>query len=39
MLDEEGLSEHGSNMRAWSEQAQGAMLAEAWVSAVAVQPG
>lgn len=38
LLDQAGHDYHAENVRAWSERSQGAMFAEAWVSAVALRP-
>jgi hypothetical protein len=38
LLDNAGRDKHARNVRAWSEQTQGAMFARAWISAVAVNP-
>lgn len=37
-LDRAGHDDDGQSVRSWSEHSQGAMFAEAWVSAVAVKP-
>lgn len=38
LLDDAGHDDHARSVRTWSEQSRGAMFAEAWVSAVAVNP-
>lgn len=38
LLDEAGHNDHAQSVRSWSEHSQGAMFAEAWVSAVALKP-
>jgi len=38
LLDDAGHGQHAQTVRDWSEQTEGAMFAEAWVSAVAVNP-
>lgn len=38
LLDKAGHDGHARSVRTWSDQSRGAMFAEAWVSAIAVNP-
>lgn len=38
LLDQAGENEHAHSVHSWSEQPEGVMFAEAWVSATAVRP-